>query len=131
VFKRRPLHEFELEENTRADDKSWQCVLYWAQPNRFLINSFILDIYIAPLQETYSEALTVQLRPKLRSKRNVLIKKLAERRHIARGNKRSVTGSSFQVERPIAEKARHCFRHCLSPDNASQRDAMSALPSGW
>jgi len=32
------------------------------------IDSFIPDIYIAPLQETYSEALSVQLR----SKRNVL-----------------------------------------------------------
>src|SRR6218665_118916 len=32
------------------------------------IHSFIPDIYIAPLQETYSEALSVQLR----SKRNVL-----------------------------------------------------------
>ena len=33
------------------------------------IHSFIPDIYIAPLQETYSEALSVQLR----SKRNVYI----------------------------------------------------------
>jgi len=32
------------------------------------IHSFIPDVYIVPLQETYSEALTVQLRPK----RNVL-----------------------------------------------------------
>ena len=40
------------------------------------IHSFIPDIYIAPLQETYSETLSVQLR----SKRNV--KKLAERRHV-------------------------------------------------
>src|SRR6218665_466351 len=39
------------------------------------IHSFILDIYIAPLQEAYSEALSVQLW----SKRN---KKLAERRHV-------------------------------------------------
>src|SRR6218665_762697 len=36
--------------------------------HQLFIHSFIPDIYIAPLQETYSEALSVQLR----SKRNVL-----------------------------------------------------------
>src|SRR6218665_1712625 len=45
------------------------------------IFSFIHDIYIAPLQETYSEALPVQLRPK----GNVLIKNLAEERYIVPG----------------------------------------------
>jgi len=38
-----------------------------------IIHSFIPNIYIAPLQETYSEALSVQLWPKrnvLRSRRN-------------------------------------------------------------
>jgi len=43
------------------------------------MNAFIYsEYYIAPLQKTYSEALSVQLLPK----RNVLIKKLAEGRHI-------------------------------------------------
>jgi len=32
--------------------------------NWAFIHSFIPDIYLAPLQETYSEALSVQLRPK-------------------------------------------------------------------
>jgi len=39
-----------------------------AENYAILIHSFIPDIYIAPLQETYSEALSFQLR----SKRNVL-----------------------------------------------------------
>ena len=42
--------------------------ILYKPPNTFtLIHEFIPDIYIAPLQETYSEALSVQLR----SKRNV------------------------------------------------------------
>src|SRR6218665_3776546 len=49
-------------------------------PMRFCVHSFIPDIYIAPLQETYSEALSVQLWPK----RNVF-KKVVERRHIVLG----------------------------------------------
>ena len=40
-----------------------------AYPNNYvIIHSFIPDIYIAPLQENYSEALSVRLR----SKRNVI-----------------------------------------------------------
>ena len=60
-----------------------------------LIHSFIPDIYIAPLQETYSEALSVQLR----SKRNVL-RSLQKEDMLFWGtcSKRSVRGSSFQVE---------------------------------
>src|SRR6218665_3532892 len=57
------------------------------------IHSFIPDIYIAPLQETYSEALSVQLR----SKRNVL-RSLQKEDTLFRGSKRSVRGSLFQVE---------------------------------
>src|SRR6218665_3784520 len=65
----------------------------------FLIHSFIPDIYIAPLQETYSEALSVHLR----SKRNVL-RSLQKEDTLFRGSKRSVRGSQFQVEGPITEK---------------------------
>jgi len=52
---------------------------------RYIINSFILDNYIAPLQETCSEALSVQLRPK----RNVL-RSLQKEDTLFRGSKRSV-----------------------------------------
>ena len=41
-----------------------------------MVHSFIPDIYIAPLQETYSEALSV-----LRHFKEKCLKKLAERRH--------------------------------------------------
>ena len=68
------------------------------------IHSFIPDIYIAPLQETYSEALSVQLR----SKRNVL-RSLQKEEMLFWGSKRSVRGSSFQVEGPITEKALRCL----------------------
>ena len=51
---------------SRTGSASDWCALQEAL-HRF-IHSFIPDIYIAPLQETYSEALSVQLR----SKRNVL-----------------------------------------------------------
>src|SRR6218665_106919 len=43
-------------------------ILHQILIHNLFIHSFIPDIYIAPLQETYSEALSVQLR----SKRNVL-----------------------------------------------------------
>src|SRR6218665_2896562 len=69
------------------------------------IHSFIPDIYIAPLQETYLEALSVQLRPK----RNIL-RSLQEEGMLFRGSKRSVRWSSFQVEGPITEKVRPCLR---------------------
>src|SRR6218665_567151 len=54
-------------------------------------HSFIPDIYIAPLQETYTEPLSVQLRPK----RNVL-RSLQKEDTLYRGSKRSVLGI-FQV----------------------------------
>src|SRR6218665_1245355 len=73
-------------------------------PMRFCVHSFIPDIYIAPLQETYSEVLSVQLR----SKRNVL-RSLQKEDMLFRGSKRSVRGSSFQVEGPITEKALRCL----------------------
>jgi len=53
------------------------------------IHSFIPDIYIAPLQETYSEALSVQIRPK----RNVL-RNLQKEDTLFRSSKRNVKGSS-------------------------------------
>src|SRR6218665_3173798 len=68
------------------------------------VHSFIPDIYIAPLQETYSEALSVHLR----SKRNVL-RSLEKEDTLFWGSRRSVRGSSFQVEGQITEKARRCL----------------------
>ena len=58
---------------------------------RSFIHSFIQDIYIAPLQETYSEALLVQLRPK----RNVL--RSLQKEDTFRDSKQSVRGSSFRA----------------------------------
>src|SRR6218665_749351 len=55
-------------------------------------HSFIPDIYIAPLQETYTEPLSFQLRPK----RNVL-RSLQKEDTLSRGSKCSVGGSLFQV----------------------------------
>ena len=49
------------------------------------------DIYIAPLQETYSEALSVLVR----SKRNVF-RSLQKEDTFFRGSKRSLRGNSFQ-----------------------------------
>jgi len=54
--------------------------------------SFIPDIYIAPLQETYSEMLSVQLRPK----RNVL-RSLQKEDTLFHGSQHNVRGSSFQL----------------------------------
>src|SRR6218665_917960 len=54
--------------------------------------------------ETYSEALSVQLRPK----RNVL-RSWQKEDTFFRGKRRNVKWSSFQVEGPITEKARCCF----------------------
>src|SRR6218665_2667933 len=56
-------------------------------------HSFIPDIYIAPLQETYTELLSVQLWPK----RNVL-RSLQKEDTLSRSSKCSVGGSLFQVE---------------------------------
>src|SRR6218665_1882151 len=56
-------------------------------------HSFIPDIYIVPLQETYTELLSVQLRPK----RNVL-RSLQKEETLSRSSKCSVGGSLFQVE---------------------------------
>ena len=68
------------------------------------IHSFISDINIVPLQETYSETLSVQLR----SKTNVL-RSLQKEDTLFWGSKRSVRGSWFQVEGPITEKALRCL----------------------
>src|SRR6218665_414277 len=54
------------------------------------IHLFIPDIYIAPLKESCSEALSVQLRPK----RNVL-RSLQKEDTLFRGSKRNVRGSSL------------------------------------
>ena len=70
----------------------------------FIIHSFIPDIYIAPLQETYSETLSVQLRSKI----NVL-RSLQKEDMLFRGSKRSERGSSVQIEGPITEKALRCL----------------------
>src|SRR6218665_309022 len=59
------------------------------------IHSFFLDIYIVPLQETYSEVFSVQLR----TKRNV-IRSLQEENTLFQGSKHDIRGSSFQVEGP-------------------------------
>ena len=56
------------------------------------IHSFIPDIYIAPLQETYSEALSLQLQ----SKRNVL-RSLQKEDTLFWGSKRSVRGSCMHA----------------------------------
>src|SRR6218665_1258319 len=53
---------------------------------------------------SYSEALSVQQR----SKRNVL-RSLQKEDTLFRCSKRSVRGSSFQVEGPTTEKARRCL----------------------
>jgi len=68
------------------------------------IHSFILENYIAPIQETYSEALSVQLRSKI----NVL-SSLQKEDTLFRGSKRSVRGRPFQVQVPTTEKARRCL----------------------
>src|SRR6218665_1360665 len=55
-------------------------------------HSFIPDIYIAPLQETYTEPLSVQLRPKRK-----VLRSLQKEDTLSRGSKRSVGGGLFQV----------------------------------
>jgi len=49
------------------------------------IHSFILDIYIAPLQETYSEAFSVQLWPK-----RIVLRSLQKEDTLFWGSKRNV-----------------------------------------
>src|SRR6218665_660564 len=68
-------------------------------------HSFIPDIYIAPLQETYTEPLSVQLRPK----RNVL-RSLHKEDTLSRGSKRSVGGSLFQVGGANSRESSKLFR---------------------
>ena|SRR6218665_978951 len=75
------------------------------------IHSFIPDIYIALLKETYSEALSVHQRPK----RNVL-RTLQKEDTLFRGSKRSVRGSLFQVEGPITESST-LFKRRAGPRN--------------
>src|ERR1700733_14781505 len=63
-----------------------------------------MDIYIAPLQEIYSEALPTPVRRKrtvLRLERNT--------DGIDLGRRRSSRGSPFQVKGPRTEKARFCL----------------------
>src|ERR1043165_10141682 len=69
-----------------------------------MIHSFISNIYIAPLQENYSEALPTPARLKravLRCEKNIGEKVL--------GKRRSSRGRPFQVEGPTAKKARFCI----------------------
>src|SRR6218665_3882847 len=87
------------------------------------IHSFIPDNYIAPLQETYSEALSVQLRSKI----NVIIKKLAESvsRHSA---------ASFCRSTDIRLGGGH-FNTCMFPSISSiflrWRDANAYRQTRW
>src|ERR1043165_7033420 len=69
-----------------------------------MIHSFISNIYIAPLQENYSEALPTPARPK----RAVLMceKNIGEK---VLGKRRSSRGRPFQVEGPTTKKARFCI----------------------
>ena len=71
-----------------------------------LINSFILNIYIAPLQENYSEALSTPARLQravltLKGRKNAGDKAL--------GKIRSSEGSPYHIEGPTTEKARPCL----------------------
>src|SRR6218665_1255966 len=70
---------------------------------KHLEHSFIPDIYIALLQENYSEALSVQLRPKS----NVGLRSVKKTRFS--GQKAQRKRSLFHVEGPITEKARRCL----------------------
>ena len=90
-----------------------------------LIHSFIPDIYIALLQEIYSEALSVQLRPK----RNVL-RSLQKEDTLLRGSKRSVRRRLFQVKGPItetldAERARGTKSSPRTKERRARREARS------
>ena len=69
---------------------------------KIFIHSFILNIYIAPLQENYSEALPTPAR----LKRAVLRKNAGDK---ALWKIRSWEGSPFQIEGPTMEKARLCL----------------------
>src|SRR6218665_3614299 len=63
-------------------------------------HSFILEIYIAPLQETYLETLSVQPRPK----RNYL-RSLKEEDKLVQGSKCSKSRNPFQVDDDIKPAA--------------------------
>src|SRR6218665_677831 len=86
------------------------------------VHSSIPDIYIAPLHETYSEALSVQLRPK----RNVL-RSLQKEDTFFRGNKRSVRGSSFLVGRG----ANHRESSTLFKRRAGPRNLYNMMALLW
>jgi len=93
------------------------------------VHSFISNIYIAPLQEVYSEALSVQLRPK----RNAL-RSLLKEDTLFRGSKRNVRGSWSHVEGPITENARRCLsaesiRGTKSSPRAEERSARREAKS--
>src|SRR6218665_1672840 len=93
---------------TSAEQRDWHPRVSTTIIRRFCsIHSFIQDIYIAPLQETYSEALSVQLR----SKRNVL-RSLQKEDTLFLGSKRSVRGSSFQVEGANNRESSTLFKRC-------------------
>ena len=75
------------------------------------IHSFILNIYIAPLQENYSEALPTPAR----LKRAVLVEK-KNAGDKALGKIRSWEGSPFQIEGPTTENARRCLAEVRAND---------------
>jgi len=59
------------------------------------------NIYIAPLQETYSEALSPAMT------KEKCLKKLAEGRHIVPVQQAQHKVCPFQMDGPITEKAQH------------------------
>src|SRR6218665_1974540 len=106
----------------------WQCQHRSSSKGALNFHSFIPDIYIAPLKETYSELLSVQLLTK-----NVL-RSLQKEDTLFRGSQRNVRGSSFQAERPITEKARRCLsaeraRGTKSSPRAEKRSAWREAKS--
>src|SRR6218665_693526 len=81
-------------------------------------------LYSAPSRNL----LRVALSPDIRSKGNVL-RSLQKEDTLILGSKRSVRGSSFQVEGPITEKARRCLsaeraRETKSSPRAEERRAQ-------
>ena len=91
----------------------------YSNPDTLFIHSFIPDIYIAPLQETYSEALSVQLRPK----RNVLrsLEKEDTLTHIIHLTEadtdieRQMTMADDNLFRAVIYNDYHVLRHLFHP----------------
>src|ERR1700735_3175485 len=65
---------------------------------------YLMDIYIAPLQGIYSEAL-----PTLARRKRTVLRLERNTDGIDLGRRRSSRGSPFQVEGPRTEKARFCL----------------------